>query len=41
MTAENKTICGVIIVNMIRKGQVEEIKYVLFEIKFLNMVMGA
>ncbi len=37
-TAE-KTICGIEIMNMIRKGQVEEIQCALSEVKFLNKIM--
>ncbi|WP_132247856.1 IS6 family transposase [Marinisporobacter balticus] len=39
-TAE-KTICGIEAMNMIRKGQVEEIQCALSEIEFLNKIMGA
>ncbi len=35
-----KTICGIEAMNMIRKGQVEEIQCALSEIKFINKVMG-
>lgn len=38
-TAE-KTICGIEIMHMIRKGQVEEIQSVLSEVKFINKIMG-
>jgi transposase, IS6 family len=38
-TAE-KTICGIEIMHMVRKGQVGEIQCVLSEIEFLNAVMG-
>ena len=38
-TAE-KTICGIEIMNMIRKGQVGEIQCTLSEVKFINKVMG-
>ena len=38
-TAE-KTISGIEIMNMIRKGQVEEIRCVLCEVHFLNKIMG-
>lgn len=37
-TAE-KTICGIEIIHMIRKGQVEEIQCVLSEVKFFNTIM--
>ncbi len=37
-TAE-KTICGIEAMNMIRKGQVEEIQCVLCEIEFINKIM--
>ncbi len=37
-TAE-KTICGIEAMNMIRKGQVEEIQCVLSEIEFINKIM--
>ncbi|SMC45814.1 hypothetical protein SAMN04488500_103167 [Sporomusa malonica] len=35
-----KTICGIEIMHMIRKGQVEEIQSVPSEAKFINKVMG-
>ncbi|MEJ8553218.1 IS6 family transposase [Tepidibacter sp. Z1-5] len=35
-----KTICGIEIMNMIRKGQVEEIQCALSEIQFINKIMG-
>ncbi len=38
-TAE-KTICGIEVMNMIKKGQVEEIQCALSEIKFINKIMG-
>ena len=38
-TAE-KTICGIEIMNMIRKGQVEGIQCALSEVKFFNKIMG-
>jgi IS6 family transposase len=38
-TAE-KTICGIEIMNMIRKGQVEEVRCVPSEVQFLNKIMG-
>ncbi len=38
-TAE-KTICGIEIMHMIRKGQIEEIQCAFSEVKFLNKVMG-
>jgi IS6 family transposase len=38
-TAE-KTICGIEIMHMIRKGQVEEIQCVLSEVEFINKIMG-
>jgi len=38
-TAE-KTICGIEIMNMIRKGQVEDIQCALSEIQFINKIMG-
>jgi len=38
-TAE-KTICGIEIMNMIRKGQVEEIQCVLSEVEFINKIMS-
>jgi transposase-like protein len=38
-TAE-KTICGIEIMHMIRKGQVEEIQCVLSEVEFFNEIMG-
>lgn len=34
-----ETICGIEIMHMIRKGQVEEIHDVLSEVKFLNRIM--
>jgi transposase, IS6 family len=37
-TAE-KTICGIEIKHMIRKGQVEEIRCDLSELEFLNRIM--
>ena len=39
-TAE-KAICGIEIMNMIRKGQVEEIQCVRSEVEFINKIMGA
>jgi hypothetical protein len=39
-TAE-KTICGIEIMNMLRKGQVGEIQCVLSEVKVINRVMGS
>ena len=38
-TAE-KTICGIEIMHMIRKGQVEEIQSVPSEVEFINNIMG-
>ena len=38
-TAE-KTICGIEVMHMIRKGQVEEIQCVLPEIEFFNKIMN-
>jgi len=38
-TAE-KTICGIDIMHMIRKGQVGEIQCVLSEVEFFNIIMG-
>jgi len=38
-TAE-KTICGIEIMHMIRKGQVEEIQPALSEVEFFNKIMG-
>ena len=38
-TAE-KTICGIEIMYMIRKGQVEEIQCILSEVEFINKIMG-
>ena len=38
-TAE-KTICGIEIMHMIRKGQVEEIQSALSEVEFINKIMG-
>lgn len=38
-TAE-KTIGGIEIMHMIRKGQVQEIQCVLSEVSFINKVMG-
>ena len=35
-----KTICGIEIMHMIKKGQVEEIQSVLSEVDFINKVMG-
>lgn len=35
-----KTIAGIEIMHMIRKGQVEEIQCVLSEVGFLNRIMG-
>jgi transposase-like protein len=35
-----KTISGIEIMNMIRKGQVEKIRCVLCEVHFLNKIMG-
>jgi transposase-like protein len=34
-----ETICGIEIMHMIRKGQVEEIHDVLLEVEFLNRIM--
>ncbi|CAH2213467.1 protein of unknown function [Tepidibacter aestuarii] len=34
-----KTICGIETMNMIRKGQVEEIQCALSEIEFINKIM--
>lgn len=36
----DKTICGIEVVHMIRKGQVEEIQSVPSEVAFINKVMG-
>ena len=36
-TAE-KTICGIEIMQMIRKGQIEKIKSALFEVQFINKI---
>jgi len=38
-TAE-KTICGIEVMNMIRKGQVEKVQCVLSEVEFINEIMG-
>ncbi|MBP2629313.1 MAG: transposase [Firmicutes bacterium] len=38
-TAE-KTICGIEVMHMIRKGQIEEIQSALGEVKFFNKIMG-
>jgi transposase-like protein len=38
-TAE-RTICEIEIMHMIRKGQVEEIQSVLFEVAFINKLLG-
>ncbi len=38
-TAE-KTICGIEIMHMIRKGQIKEIQSVLSEVNFINEIMG-
>jgi hypothetical protein len=38
-TAE-KTICGIELMHMISKGQVEEIECVLTEVEFINKIMG-
>jgi len=38
-TAE-KTICGIEIMHMLRKGQVEAIQSVLCEVQFINKIMG-
>ncbi len=35
-----KTICGIEIMNMIRKGQVEAIQFALSEVQFINRIMG-
>ena len=35
-----KTICGIEIMHMIRKGQVEEIQCALSEVEFINKIMG-
>jgi len=35
-----KTVCGIEIMNMIRKRLVEEIQCIFSEVKFLNKVMG-
>jgi len=35
-----KTICGIEIMHMIRKGQVEEIQCVFSEVEFFNRIMG-
>jgi|GEM_PF-1854104 len=35
-----KTICGIEIMHMIRKGQVEEIQCALSEVRFFNNIMG-
>lgn len=36
-----KAICGIEIMNMIRKGQVEEIQCVRSKVEFINKIMGA
>nr|WP_157833813.1 DDE-type integrase/transposase/recombinase [Ruminiclostridium josui] len=36
-----KTIAGIEIMHMIRKGQIEEIRCVLSEVEFINKIMGA
>ena len=38
-TAE-KTICGIEVMHMIRKGQIEEIQSALAEVEFINKIMG-
>ncbi len=38
-TAE-KTICGIEVMHMIRKGQIEEIQSALAEVDFINKIMG-
>jgi len=35
-----KTICGIEIMYMIRKGQVEKIQCVRSEVEFINKIMG-
>ncbi len=35
-----KTIAGIEIMHMIRKGQIEEIRCVLSEVEFINKIMG-
>ena len=37
---DEKTIAGIEIMHMIRKGQVEEIQCVLSEVQFINKIMG-
>jgi hypothetical protein len=37
VTAE-RTICGIEIMHMIRKGQVEEIQSVLIDVEFINKI---
>lgn len=36
-----KTIAGIEIMHMIRKGQIEEIRCFLSEVEFINKMMGA
>jgi transposase-like protein len=36
----SKTICGIEIMHMIRKGQVDQIGSVLFEVEFINKILG-
>lgn len=38
-TAE-KTICGIEIMHIVKKGQVEKIQSVLSEVEFINRIMG-
>jgi len=38
--AAEKTICGIEIMHMIRKGQIEEIQSVLSEVQFINKIMS-
>ena len=40
LKAAEKTICGIAIMHVIRKGQVEEIQCVLAKIEFINKIMG-
>jgi len=38
--AAEKTLCGIEMLHMIKKGQVEKIQCVLYEVQFINEVMG-
>ncbi len=40
LATPEKTICGIKIMHIVKKGQVEKIQSVLSEVEFINRIMG-